>query len=194
LNKQMTLLEIGSGTGALVKNLKDDGFDIIGMEINPEYVSFAKKEFGIDLISEKGCLPFPDKSFDVVLSFDVFEHIPDTREHLNEVSRVLKDGGYYLLATPNKLTNIPFEILKEKSFTKYKTYHPSLHTFWKIKKTFERHGFETRFENIPLVNDFFKEKINRYLGRFGLLAIKIINPDSLPLFLKTNFYLIAKKK
>ena len=58
-------------------------------------------------------LPFADQSFDTVLSFDVFEHIPDSDKHLREVRRVLKNGGQYLLQTPNKWTNIPFELLRE---------------------------------------------------------------------------------
>jgi ubiquinone/menaquinone biosynthesis C-methylase UbiE len=195
INKQMTILEIGSGTGALVKHLQNEGYNIIGTEVNHEYISFAQKEFGIDLVPLKNYqLPFPDESFDVILSFDVFEHIPDTDAHLKEVYRVLKKEGCYLLATPNKITNIPFEIIKEKSFTKYKTYHPSLHTFPEIKKRFKKHGFEIKFEKIPLVNDFFKEKIKKYFGNFGLIALKIINPDALPLAFKTNFYITATKK
>lgn len=193
IKRDMSILEIGSGTGALVNQLLSEGYNIKGTEINPNYISFAKDMFGIDLLAKKDLSSFADNSFDVVLSFDVFEHIPNTDEHLREVSRVLKEGGYYLLATPNKLTNIPFEIIKEKSFTKYKEYHPSLHTFQEIKKRFKKNNFEIEFENIPLVNEFFREKIKKYLGKAGLLAIKVVNPDSLPLFMKTNFYIKAKK-
>lgn len=195
LKKDCKILELGSGKGIMVKHLKDLGYDIVGTELNPEYREFAKKEYGIDLLdinAEK--LLFADKKFDIVISFDVFEHIQNSDKHLMEVRRVLADGGYYLLATPNKLTNIPFEILKEKSFTKYKTYHISLHTFWQIRKRFLKNGFDINFENVLLVNNFFKEKIRRYAGNLGLMLIRIINPDSLPIFLKTNFYIIARKK
>lgn len=46
------------------------------------------------------CLTFSDGQFDAVLSFDVFEHIPDFRAALREVRRVLKPGGTFLMSVP----------------------------------------------------------------------------------------------
>jgi hypothetical protein len=112
---------------------------------------------------------------------------------LQEVKRVLKNNGYYLLQTLNKITNVFFEIIKEKSFTKYKKYHCSLHTYRQIKKRFIKNNFRVEFINIPIVNNYFKTKIKKYLGFFGIFLIKFINIDKLPLYLKTNFYIVAKK-
>lgn len=189
------VLEISSGKGLMLKTLRDRGYNVIGTEVNDEYIEFAKREFQLNLVKMKdGKIDFPDNYFDIVLSFDVFEHIPDSDFHLQEIQRVLTPNGFYLLSTPNKLTNIPFEIIKEKSFTKWRKYHCSLHTYWKLKKRFLNNNFEVEFLNIPLINDYFKNKIKKYLGFFGLFLIKIINPDYLPKPLKTNFYIIARKK
>lgn len=197
LKTPQCILEIGSGKGALVHELENLGHTVTGTEINPEYMAYAREEYGIDLVpitADSPKLPFEDGSFDLVVSFDVFEHIPDTKRHLEEVKRVLAPQGSYLLCTPNKLTNIPFEIIKEKSLTKYKEYHCSLHTYWAIKRRFQETGFTTEFIVVPLVNPFFLEKMKKYFGVFGLVLVRILQPDKWPEWLKTNFYIVATKK
>lgn len=45
-------------------------------------------------------LPFGDNFFDLVVAWDVMEHVPDDRKAFSEVSRVLKPGGYFLFSLP----------------------------------------------------------------------------------------------
>jgi SAM-dependent methyltransferase len=57
----------------------------------------------IDYISENGDLSVvEDRNFDFVVSCHCIEHQPDLIEHLNQVSRILKPGGFYLLMVPDK--------------------------------------------------------------------------------------------
>lgn len=190
------ILEIGSGKGRMLNHLVQLGHDIRGVELNRQYIAASRDLFGelpvSPVDSEK--LPAPDGSLDIVISFDVFEHIPDTDGHLREVKRVLKPGGYYLLQTPNKWTNAVFETFRWKSLTAWKAQHCSLHSFRELRRRCEKHGFSVRFYDIPLVNDFFRFKVEAYLGRFGLLLLKVINPDALPLPLRTNFFVAARKE
>ena len=95
-------------------------------------------------------MPLKILFFDIVLSFDVLEHIPDVDAHLSEARRVLKSNGFYLFQTPNKLTNVPFEIIKNRSLTKHKEHHCSLQTFWSLKRLLAAHGFEFRFVGLRL--------------------------------------------
>ena len=194
LTKDRNILEIGSGKGALVSYLSKKGYRITGTDISLLALRVAVKNdpqnqyLGADGFD----LPFKNNTFDLVLSFDVFEHIPDTDKHLEEVKRVLKPNGYYLVQTPNKWTNAPFEIIKEKSLSRYKEYHSSLHNYWQLKRRFEKNGFNVRFYDIPVVNDFFRAKIKRQFGKFSLKLLSIFNPDRFPYFLKTNFYMEGK--
>ena len=196
ITKDLKILEIGSGKGHLLNYFHRKGYDITGIEINESLIDESQKMHGkLHLVSVKSeILPFLDNSFDVVISFDVFEHIPNSERHLKEVNRVLRDGGCYLLQTPNKLTNVVFETIRWKSLTKWKEDHCALHNYWEIKKRFEKNGFDITFYDIPIVTQFFKQKIHHYIGNLGLAILKVINPDRLPRFLKTNFYIEAKKK
>jgi len=45
-------------------------------------------------------LTFDDSSFDLVLSFDVLEHVPEYKIAIHEIARVLKPGGYMVMTTP----------------------------------------------------------------------------------------------
>jgi SAM-dependent methyltransferase len=52
-------------------------------------------------------LPLADESFDVVVSFQVIEHLPDIGRYLREIHRVMRPSGTFLCATPNRLTFTP---------------------------------------------------------------------------------------
>ena len=192
---QSTVLEIGSGTGVLLHELRERGINVTGVEIRQELIDEGRRWFG-DLPVQRvngTALPFTDASFDVVMSFDVFEHIPDSDAHIAEVRRVLRPGGAYILQTPNKWTNVVFETIRWRSFTKFREDHCSLHTLGQLRGRFSRHGFTTRAYDVAVVNDFFRAKVRRHLGALGHAAIGMINPDRLPLAWRTNLYLRATK-
>jgi len=190
-----SLLEIGSGTGALLRHLLRQEVVARGIEISAERMAEGRRLYGelpIDKV-EGVALPFADASFDTVLSFDVFEHIRDSDAHLREVRRVLKAGGRYLLQTPNKWTNAPFETLRWRSL-RWREDHCALHSYSQLQRRLARHGFSVRFYDIPVVTDFFKRKIRHYLGPAGLAALTVANPDRLPLRFRTNFYVEAVRR
>ncbi len=56
-------------------------------------------------VSQVASLPLAldDASFDVVLSYETLEHVPDPKAFVSELSRVLKPGGTLVLTTPNLL-------------------------------------------------------------------------------------------
>ena len=190
------ILEIGSGRGTLLRLLHSRGLDAVGLETNPERIAEAKALHGDMAIRQTSgvALPFPDATFDVVLSFDVFEHIRDSDAHLTEVKRVLRPGGWYLLQTPNKWTNTIFETIRWRSLTRWRQDHCALHTYGQLGRRFARHGFGVQFVDVPVVTPFFRQKVRQHLGGVGSLALAVVNPDRLPLRLRTNFYLQAHRR
>jgi SAM-dependent methyltransferase len=196
------ILEIGCGRGAMLDHLRGAGHAVTGIDIDAAALSQCQESYpGLSVFVASGdALPFADGSFDIVLSFDVFEHIKDSDRHLAQVRRVLKPGGRYVLQTPNKWTNIPFELLRQwkkyhsgpiESYRAVVEDHCALHNYWQLRRRFARNGFDTSFVDVPVVTEYFKSKMRNYLGAVGPLLIAVLNPDHFPRPLRTNFYLVA---
>ncbi|MFZ2147970.1 MAG: class I SAM-dependent methyltransferase [Sedimentisphaerales bacterium] len=187
------ILEIGCGIGSVVSELSRQGYDMTGTDISGEAIAYGLKKYGdIKLqVQPAEILQFEDGKFDIVLSFDLFEHIARVDKHISEVCRVLRDGGYYLFQTPNKYSSAIFETLYHKSL-KWRRTHPSLHTPGQLRQRLSGQGFETQFVKMNPVNEFTLSKLRKKLGPISGI-FKYINFRRLPLALQTNLYVIARK-
>lgn len=102
------VLEIGCGMGELSIALSRNGYSCVGVDVSEIRIA-RLKQLETDTLRFQQCeatvLPFETNAFDVVISMQLFEHLhpQDASTHLEEVYRVLKPGGYYLLETPNRL-------------------------------------------------------------------------------------------
>jgi len=139
-------------------------------------------------------LQFEDQRFDIVLSFDLFEHIARIDKHISEVHRVLRKDGFYLFQTPNKYWSEIGEALYYKYSIRRRA-HPSLHTPGQLKRRLSKHGFEIQFVKMNPVNEFTLNKLRKKLGPISNIfkIFKHINFRRLPLALQTNLYVIAHK-
>ena len=194
----MRILEIGCGQGPMMQFLRSLGHDVIGVDATIEPLQRWDHRGRVCVASGEH-LPFPDDSFDLVLSFDVFEHVPDSDQHLRDVARVLRRPGHYLIGTPNKWTNSLIEPIMWTKRVGFRRAlhcfeppgHCSLHNFWQLRDRFSRNGYQPRFFDIPVVNDYFFAKIRHLFGSAGVALVKLVNPDRLPLYMRTNFYVAA---
>ncbi|MBA2568044.1 MAG: methyltransferase domain-containing protein [Actinobacteria bacterium] len=96
----------GAGTDSLVaaQMIAPDG-RVTGIDMTPQMLANARRaaaEMGLDNVefieSEAEQLPFPDESFDVVISNGVIDLIPDKDAEFSELRRVLRPGGRIQLA------------------------------------------------------------------------------------------------
>ena len=99
--------DLGCGHGALMYAARSAGYtNVAGVDRSPEQVRTAKR-LGIDNVREGDLLTtlheLADASQDVVIAFDVIEHFSKSELvcFIDEVHRVLKPGGKWLLHTPN---------------------------------------------------------------------------------------------
>jgi len=99
LNKgEGTLLDIGAGTGDFLAVAQKKGWNITGVEPNEDAKRLAKGK-GIFLKLETKELE--PKTFDVITMWHVLEHVPNLQEQIKEIKRLLKPGGYIIIAVPN---------------------------------------------------------------------------------------------
>ena len=198
-----SILEIGCGKGMLLNNLQESGYTVTGIDMDADAISQCRAAHPkiAAQVASGDAIPFPAESFDAVLSFDVFEHIRDSDRHLREVKRVMKPGGHYLLQTPNKWTNIPFELLRHwhkyrmgpiAGYRELTKEHCALHNYWELRRRFTRNGFKMTYVDIPVVNDHFREKMRTYFGFAAAPMLALLNPDRFPRPMRTNFYVKAE--
>lgn len=101
-----TLLDVGCGTGELVHKLRLLGVDAKGMEISQDALQLAKPEVKSFLsYGDVGKIPFKDNSFDMVVSFDVLEHIERSKlkQAVKESVRVAKREVLHKIYTKENL-------------------------------------------------------------------------------------------
>ncbi|WP_456420530.1 class I SAM-dependent methyltransferase [Thermococcus sp.] len=94
-------LDLGCGTGNYTLELKKRGFDVIGLDASEGMLRIARSK-GLNCIRGNAySLPFPEESFDLVLSVTMFEFIHEPEKVLAEIHRVLKPGGEVVIGTMN---------------------------------------------------------------------------------------------
>merc|ERR1712127_10146 len=108
-NAGSTVLDVGCGVGGtsryLAKSLGPDS-QVTGITLSPNQVKRATElavEQGVDnakfTVMNALDMDFPDNSFDIVWACESGEHMPDKEAYINEMMRVLKPGGKFVMAT-----------------------------------------------------------------------------------------------
>jgi SAM-dependent methyltransferase len=99
------ILEIGCNTGYGTKRLSQVCSKIVGVDLSASALKFAVETYAannIDYLRIDGVtLPFADGAFDLVISFQVIEHISNYQTYLSELKRVLAPNGSVIFTTPN---------------------------------------------------------------------------------------------
>lgn len=107
--KGKTVLDVGCGEGYGSNLLSSHGKakKVFGIDIDPASIKHAKKHYVSKSVhyavdSAETLSTIKDKSIDLVVCFELIEHIKDQKACFKNIKRVLKKGGVMIVSTPNK--------------------------------------------------------------------------------------------
>jgi 2-polyprenyl-3-methyl-5-hydroxy-6-metoxy-1,4-benzoquinol methylase len=96
------VLELGCAHGGSVAMMNWAGFDATGLELSPWVVDFAKKTFEIPMVlGPLEDVEFQPETFDVIVLYDVLEHLPDPLATMRAAASLLTEDGIFIVQTPN---------------------------------------------------------------------------------------------
>ena len=159
------ILEVAPGPGYLSIELAKRGFDVTGVELSTDFVEIEKKNAAaagvtVDFQCGNACaLPMPNDTFDFLVCMSAFKNFSKPQNAMNEMCRVLKQGGTALIIDMNRdLTNADVEETMRdypdmKGFNRWFT-KLSFKTFLK-KSAYNQHEFEAFATN----TEFHSHKI-----------------------------------
>lgn len=112
--KGKRVLEIGVGLGADHQKFAEAGAELWGIDLTDQAIRHTRLRFellGLNSTLETGDaeqLDFPDNEFDLVYSWGVIHHSPDTKKAATEIRRVLRPGGQYRVMIYNKYSVVGY--------------------------------------------------------------------------------------
>ncbi len=140
-------LDIGPGLGDFVKFRPNT----IGVDINPDNVSFGETR-GLDIrLMEINSMPFEDGEFDSINMDNVLEHIEDPTLMLGEIDRVLKRSGILVVGVPGPLG---FDTAPD---------HEVFYSKEDLEMTFVNRGYTTvKIFSMPIEWDWLDTRMKQY--------------------------------
>lgn len=177
-------LDVGCGTGHLLKAADQRELETYGVDISEEGVKIAQKVSpNSKIIVGKGEeLSFPNDFFDYVTCIGALEHFLDIGKGIQEMKRVAKAKALFCIVVPN--SNFLYWKVKEKAGTEQRDISETLLTLEQWRDKFNKEGLEI----LKTYQDrwFVKEPIRFSSGNI-LKAIKKIVYKAVWLFLPLNY-------
>ena len=137
-------LDVGCSTGFVVEAARDQGWEAVGIDLNPSAVEFGRSR-GLELrtaaLQDAG---LEAASFDAVSLFDVLEHLPDPLSTVQASLRLLRAGGILFLYVPNYDSASRFLMGKHAHFI-WPTHHLNYYTPVTIRDLLTRQGLRTEY-------------------------------------------------
>ena len=168
------ILDVGTGTGFFLNEMKENGWQVTGTEKSNEARDFAKKEFNLDNLSSEKLFELKDNSFHVITLWHVLEHIHLLNKNMETFHRLLKGNGKLIIAVPNHAS------ADAKHYKEFWAAYDVPRHIWhfapkQMKMLGEKHGFKlNRLHTMPfdsfyvamLSEKYKKSKLALFKGIF----------------------------
>lgn len=204
-------VDVGGGYGRLSLYLTKFADDVTLAEPSQQQLDMAKLYLNGSGVKQKlaqaADLKLPDSSLDLALVVRVLHHLPDPKPELNEIARVLKPGGIFLLEfandahflnrlryglhgkrVPKKPISIQDEAKVKAGELPFVNHHPKT-----IIKMLHDAGFEV--EATLSGSNLRSPTLKKVLGKTPLLAVeKVLQPLLAPIYFGPSVWLRLRKK
>lgn len=176
------VLEVGFGEGYGTNMIAQLTDSVIGLDVNEEAVHYADKRYASDNCTFKlfdgDRIPFADAEFNAVVSYQVIEHIEDDRAYLEEIARVLKNGGCLVLTTPNRKHRL------EPDQDPWNSFHIREYSDSQLKRLMEKVFTKVEMKGVNARQDVRKIETDRV--KRGLTLKKLV-PNFMQRYLYGDF-------
>ncbi|RME86573.1 MAG: class I SAM-dependent methyltransferase [Anaerolineae bacterium] len=203
------VLENGCGVGMYAKYLAEEGGEVIGLEYDFDRCLVAASRAPHTVNAAGEALPFPDATFDLILSHEVIEHVRDDRLAIHEMVRVLRPAGRLVLFCPNR--GYPFETHGVYWKGRYHFGNIPLVNYlprrWRDHlaphvRVYSRRDLENLFADLPVI--FLQRTIiyggyDNLVARFGTLGkglraiLQFLEKTPLKAFGLSHFWVVEKR-
>jgi SAM-dependent methyltransferase len=183
LRPEMTVLELGCGTGYFTSELVRSGSEIVAIDVSPDLLELARAQHSAPNVryevQNAYAMSYPDASFDSVVGSSVLHHL-EIQPALREIHRVLKPSGTIFFTEPNML-NPQIAVQKNVPWVKRKLGDsPDETAFfrWPLRRSLEKNGFrEIRIEPFDFLHPALAPRfigpaqaINRVLEKMPVIS------------------------
>lgn len=191
------VLDAGCGGGGMPLSLAEEAALVVGIDPADRF-----QDAGVRLARERGvqhlafaladgmALPFPDASFDLVLSHAVIEHVADAPLYLRECARVLAPGGHVYLSTapylsfagahlPRLKVQVPLHLIagRKAAFATFRFL--ARHAAWTLKEPANENSFIKAARRGEQKADDLLEKVRvtRLREQIARAGLRIVRED-----------------
>jgi ubiquinone/menaquinone biosynthesis C-methylase UbiE len=100
-------LDVGCGEGRMSRALRARGYDVVGIDVAPRLVELARERDpeGQYRLAPAEELPFDDRSFDLLVAYNVLMNVDDPATAVRESARVLRTGGRFCISLVHPLAS-----------------------------------------------------------------------------------------
>jgi len=198
--ENLNCLNVGGSAGIIDLYLAEYFKYVIGVDIDEKAISYANENFlkeNLEFqIGDAMELKFASESIDIVISSHVYEHVPDSRQMMKEIYRVLKPNGICFFAAGNRLMlnephyNLPFLSIFPKALAhiylralgKGNHYYETHLSYWGLKhltRDFDVFDYTEKviqqpakyFTEYMLRPDSFKSRIALFMAKYFIWIV-----------------------